>query len=117
MKQINFNPRLTTVHNACPCYIHTFETGIFVWSSYINKEMSPLKATGFLGDCHYVQQTNATGIGWHIKQENNKYFLESSNSKVFIRGSEKEIGGTTKDETVWIATASLLNVVIKQYFG
>ena len=109
MKQINFNPRLTTVHNACPCYIHTFETGIFVWSSYINKEMSPLKATGFLGDCHYVQQTNATGIGWHIKKENNKYLLESSNSKVFIRGSEKEIGGATKDETVWIAPAVLLN--------
>jgi len=109
MKQINFNPRLTTVHNACPCYIHTFETGIFVWSSYINKEMSPLKTTGFLEDCHYVQQTNATGIGWHVKQENNKYFLESSNSKVFIRGSEKEIGGATKDETVWIAPAVLLN--------
>ena len=109
MKQINFNPRLTTVHNACPCYIHTFETGIFVWSSYINKEMSPLKATGFLGDCHYVQQTNATGIGWHIKKENNKYLLESSNSKVFIRGSEKEIGGATKDETIWIAPATFLN--------
>ena len=109
MKQINFNPRLTTVHNACPCYIHTFETGTFVWSSYINKEMAPLKTTGFLGNCHYVQQTNATGIGWHIKKENNKYLLESSNSKVFMRGSEKEIGGATKDETVWIAPAILLN--------
>ena len=73
MKQINFNPRSATVHNACPCYIHTYETGTFVWSSYINKEMAPLKASGFLGNCHYVEQTNATGVGWHIKKENNKY--------------------------------------------
>lgn len=106
--KINFNPNSKNTVNACPCYIHTFETGTFVWSSYVNKEMEPLKASGFLGDCHYIEQTNATGVGWHIKKENNKYLLESSNYKIDISGSEGA-QATTKNEIVWIAPALFLN--------
>ena len=106
--KINFNPNSKNNINACPCYIHTHETGTFVWSSYIDKEMEPLKASGFLGDCHYIEQTNATGVGWHVKKENNKYLLESSNYKINISGSEGA-QATTKNEIVWIAPAIFIN--------
>ena len=106
--KINFNPNSKNTINACPCYIHTFETGTFVWSSYVNKEMEPLKASGFLGDCHYVEQTNATGVGWHIKKENNKYLLESSNYTIDISGAEGA-QATTKNEIIWIAPALCFN--------
>ena len=97
--------------NFCPCNIHTFETGNFRWSQTIKKSADPIESKkGLLGQCHYVERNNITAVGWHIKNENNKYLLESSNfhyTKTDGADTMVPIEGNTKDEYIWIAPAVL----------
>lgn len=101
---INFNPNSRNTSNACPCYVHTFETGGFSWGFYTNKATEPATSSKVLDNCHYLEKKTNAGVSWHVEKSNNNYFLESSNTK-FVG----ELAATAKDEWIWIAPGLLFN--------
>ena len=84
---------------ACPCYIHTFETGEFVWSSTLTEEGGPITAPetdGEIGGCNYFEKQNTLEAGhWAIRQEEGIWRADSS----VVYGDI----GTPKDEYIWFA--------------
>tara|TARA_R100000781_G_scaffold17063_1_gene13676 strand:+ start:312 stop:2297 length:1986 start_codon:yes stop_codon:yes gene_type:complete len=109
MSNIKIHNKLESIHSSCPCYIHTFESGTFLWSSYIKKATDSALESGPIGQCHYNELNGSQGTSWQIKFENNKYLLESASSKYYL-GSNLIPTDTSsnKDNYIWIAPAVLV---------
>ena len=109
MSNIKIHNKLESIHSSCPCYIHTFESGDFIWSNYIKKATEPLLESGPMGQCHYSEQNGTQGTAWQIKFENNKYLLESSSHRTDHLGNIVPTDSSAdKDDYIWIAPAILI---------